>query len=329
MSKNVKVNGLDYYGISKVQLNAVEGGTVTFVDADEASGGGGSTGGGEKILYMDAALLNAGGAYPVDADDYTTAVIPAEATFVDVEAFANLPNLDTLIVNGDCEFDVYEEAVSKSVYYYNAITKHHVPIRKLIVQGRTEIPAHFMEHMGTLLEVEACGAVGEYAFGSCNFLRKIVLDGVTSIGSYAFYSCDDLTEVNIPDSVNSIGESAFSGCLGLTKVTMSDNVTSMGSKAFYGCESLTEVTISDGVTSIGDETFYNCSLTEITIPDSVTSIGAAAFYSCDDLTEVTIPAGVVEIGYNAFPSATTIRGYSGSAAESFATENGYTFEAIA
>ncbi|EGC8431278.1 leucine-rich repeat domain-containing protein [Listeria monocytogenes] len=325
MSKNVKVNGLDYYGISKVQMNAVEGGTVTFVDADEATGGGG-----EKILYMDAALLNAGGAYPVDADDYTTAVIPAEATFVDVEAFANLPNVDTLIVNGDCEFDVYEEAVSKSVYYYNAITKHHIPIRKLIIKDRTEIPAHFMERMGPLLEIDVCGAVGENAFDSCDFLRKIALDGVTSIGPYAFYSCDDLTEVNIPESVNSIGASAFSGCLDLTKVTMSDNVTSMGSKAFYGCTRLIEVTISEGVTSIESETFYNCSLTGITIPDSVVSIGGGAFYACTALETITILGAETTIAdTSAIPSTTKIRAYTGSAAETFANENGYTFEAIA
>ena len=374
MSKNVKVNGVAYHGVSKLELKAVEGGTVTFVDADEATGG-------EKILYMDAALLNAGGAYPVDADDYTTAVIPAEATFVDYEAFANLPNLDTLIVIGECEFEMYEEGSGKNLFYYNAITKNDVPIRKLIVSGRSVIPKWFMENSESLVEIAVCGSVDNAAFQGCTNLEKVALGGVNSLGLSAFAGCTTLAEVVIPDSVTEIDSQVFMDCsalktvtlpnnmttipwsmfanTGLTEVSIPDSVTEIEVYAFQ-YTSLTEITVPNGVTAIRGCAFRGCSnLATVTLPDTLNTIEGSAFQHCTALTEVTIPAGVGNIGYGTFdsctnlstitilgmettidsgtseigtvsiPTTTKIRGYAGSAAETWANENGYTFEAIA
>ena len=97
-----------------------------------------------------------------------------------------------------------------------------------------------------------------------------------------------------------------------------------------------EYTIKDGTKVIADEAFCGCtSLTSVTIPDSVTSIGDYAFYKCTSLTEITIPDSVTSIGYRAFGyyydygykklENFTIYGYTGSAAETYANENGFTF----
>ena len=98
------------------------------------------------------------------------------------------------------------------------------------------------------------------------------------------------------------------------------------------------VVIEDGVTSIGSYAFYNCTgLTSVTIPNSVTSIGNSAFSGCSGLTSVTIPNSVTSIGERAFGyyydeegmlnkiDNFTICGETGSAAESYATENGFAF----
>ena len=325
MSNNVRVNGIDYSGIAKVQLNTPDGATVVF---GGDSGGGGSTGGGEKILYMDAALLNAGGAYPVDADDYTTAVIPVGATFVSLEAFTNMPNLDTLIILGDCEFEVYEQTVSKSTYYYNAIVKNGIPIRKVIILATT--PDFFMYNTGTLVEVDVSGSVGKSAFRECYNLGKITLENCETIGNAAFYGCSGLTEITIPASVTSIGNGAFTNCSGLTEITIPDGVTSVDWNVFSGCSGLTEITIPDGVTSIPNYTFQNCSgLTEITIPAGANNIGMYAFDGCTNLATITILGTATTItDTTAIPTTTKIRGYAGSAAETFANDNGYTFEVI-
>ena len=107
----------------------------------------------------------------------------------------------------------------------------------------------------------------------------------------------------------------------------------------------TEVTIPstiDGkkVTRIGNSAFSECtSLASVTIPDSVTSIGYCAFFGCTSLKSVTIPNSVTSIGNYAFGygemydrkfkiDGFTIYGYSGTAAETYANDKGFTFIAL-
>ena len=132
-------------------------------------------------------------------------------------------------------------------------------------------------------------------------------DSVTSISGWAFYGCTGLTSITIPDSVTEIGPEAFSGCTGLTSITIPDSVTEIGWRAFSFCTGLTSITIPDSVTEIGSETFYYCTGLTITIPDSVTSIRVYAFEGCANLT---------------------IKGYKGSCAEQYATENNIPFVAL-
>ena len=100
-----------------------------------------------------------------------------------------------------------------------------------------------------------------------------------------------------------------------------------------------QATISSGVTSISSRAFFNCSsLTSITIPNSVTNIDVYACYGCTSLTSVTIPNSVSSIGERAFGyydedcfinirvNGFTIKGVKGSAAEKYATDNGFVFE---
>ncbi len=142
---------------------------------------------------------------------------------------------------------------------------------------------------------------------------------VTSIGGSAFEGCTGLTSITIPDSVTSIGDRAFEECTGLTSITIPDSVTNIGWYAFENCTGLTSITIPDSVTSIGDHAFRDCTgLTSITIPNSVTSIGPYAFgyyYNYDSEIAKKI-------------DNFTIYGHTGTAAETYATENGFTFIAL-
>jgi len=98
----------------------------------------------------------------------------------------------------------------------------------------------------------------------------------------------------------------------------------------------TSVTIPDSVTSIGNSAFADCcSLTSVTIPDSVMSIGYYAFEDCKKLTSVTIPDSVTSIWDKAFGyyydsgykkiDGFTIYGEKGTAAQTYANDNGFTF----
>ena len=166
-----------------------------------------------------------------------------------------------------------------------------------------------------------------------------IRQGAKTIAGLAFYNCTSLTSITIPDSVTSIGDSAFHNCTSLTSVTIGNGVASIGDRAFYNCASLTSVTIGNGAASIGDRAFYNCaSLTSVTIGSGVTSIGTEAFYNCTSLKRVYISDTVTTIGERAFGydwdsdlqdyiriEGFTIIGKPGSAAQTYAKENGFNF----
>ena len=160
---------------------------------------------------------------------------------------------------------------------------------------------------------------------------KIVVigDSVTSIGDYAFYKCASLTSITIGNSVTSIGSWAFGQCTSLTSVTSPDSVTSFGTYSFYKCTGLTSVTIGNSVTSIGNGAFGGCTgLEEMVIPYSVTSIGTAAFADCTNLGSLTVYNRDCTFSDTATAYYTTIYGFTGSTAETYANEKGFDFVAI-
>ena len=178
-------------------------------------------------------------------------------------------------------------------------------------------------------------SIGDSAFYGCKGLTSIIIpDSVTSVDGFS--GCTGLTSVTIPDSVTSVD--GFSGCTGLTSVTIPDSVTRIGNSAFSSCKGLTSVTIGNSVTNIGEYAFTRCTgLTSITIGNSVTSVGYEAFSDCTGLTSITIPESVTSIGGYAFGfyndedfvtekvSNFTIYGHTGTTAETYANENGFTF----
>lgn len=178
------------------------------------------------------------------------------------------------------------------------------------------------------------------------------LDGytVTSIGDWAFNGYSRMTEVTIPDTVTNIGQGAFWECKNLTEVFIPESVTSISDSAFYDCTGITRFKVAadnPSYRSLNGDLYDKSAKTLIqyasgktatsfTIPDSVVTIkeGALIF---SRLTEVTVPKSVrniadYAIGYkydnNHMPAPIdgfTITGYTNTAAEQYAKDNGFTF----
>lgn len=160
----------------------------------------------------------------------------------------------------------------------------------------------------------------------------VIEDGVTNLGDHAFYYHINLNAVSLPDSMTTIGKNSFDDCKKLAEVNLPESLVKIDNKAFATCPLLTVVNLPDTVETVGDYAFYDDDgLTRVEFPKGLTSIGKWAFYSCDNLAEAVINSGKCTVGEGAFgqcASGLTLWGVKGSAVETYATENGITFETL-
>ena len=134
---------------------------------------------------------------------------------------------------------------------------------------------------------------------------------MTEISSYAFENCSALEHVTIPEGVTTIHGDAFSRCTALKDVVLPAGLLRIQVRAFARCTSLERVTIPEGVTTIQFYAFIGCTaLKQVTIPASVTAIQYRAFGYLNDREKID--------GF-------TICGYPGTAAQTYAEDNGIDF----
>lgn len=110
------------------------------------------------------------------------------------------------------------------------------------------------------------------------------------------------------------------------------------------------IVIEEGITWISSGAFTNCkNLSSVTLPESLEEIDYDAFLGCDNLTSITLPKNINfidsdAIGYYYVSDFSperweyewwgepmeefTIYGYTDTAAETYANENGFTFIAL-
>lgn len=194
-------------------------------------------------------------------------------------------------------------------------------------------------------------------FEGCDNLETITFeDGKTSIPQMLFKECTGLKKIDIPDSVTAIGNSAFEGCTNLSDITIPSGVSEINQNAFKGTKWLEnrqkenplvvvnnilidgttcsgDITLPDGINAIAQYAFYdNDQLTSVVFPEDWSGIGASyAFANCDNLASITVKDNIGYIEYTVFDGCsalTTVKGYTGSYASKYASDKGYTFEAI-
>lgn len=130
---------------------------------------------------------------------------------------------------------------------------------------------------------------------------------------------EDVSSVSIDPEAKHIGGNAFDTSYNLKSIEIPGNIISIGDCAFSNCTKLQSITLSEGIETIDTWAFYNCTkVKNVTIPSSVTFIGEDAFgYTYKDVGDDT--------DYNVKISGFTISGYAGTAAETYAKENGFKF----
>lgn len=195
--------------------------------------------------------------------------------------------------------------------------------------------------------------IGEYAFSDTAITSITVSEGVTALESNVFGSCENLTKVVLPGSVTSIHVYAFSG---------TDDITihaPIYSEAEYYAKSHSIPFVSTGkeapdyVFSEGEFAGMSYSLTghgvltltgegyidkewtlrpetvrKIVLSEGITGIMGSFTDEMESLEELTIPYTTVYIGIRLPSTVTTIRGYTNSDAQTYATKKKLKFVSL-
>ena len=288
----------------------------------------------------------------------TSIVIPKGVTNISESVFAGCKSLSNVTIPSSVVsigYDAFREctALEKIIIPESVTSIGDEAFRKCtalknitIPDSVTEIGASAFEGCVALTSLSLPNSmtrISNYLFRECTGLIEMVIpDYITEIGKQAFAKCSGLKSLTIPDSVKSIDELAFARCSGLSNLIIPGSMTEIGGGAFSECSGLKRVVIEEGVTAINNSAFAKCyTLSDVSIPNSMESIDIFAFLACPMLKSIIIPNSVTSIGEYAFgyyydeenyvtakvPDF-VIHGYAGTAAETYAKENGFTFVAL-
>lgn len=195
MSKNVKVNGKDYMGVSQVQLPTTTGGTARFKDVDEITEPSGSV------------TITTNGTHNVA--NYAQAVVNVESSGGGGDADALLASYRAVIegTGGDIILPDGTTQIIEGV------------VSRVNVTGVT-IP-------------DSVTTFGTECFRNCTNLTKInIPPNLVTVANNVFWLCTNLKgEMVFPASVDSIGEFAFYQS-GISTVTFKGKPSSIHTNAF-------------------------------------------------------------------------------------------------
>ena len=205
-------------------------------------------------------------------------------------------------------------------------------------------------------------SIGDSAFSGDETISNIVLPNtIVNISNAAFFNMKNLKTINIPASVKSMGYNPFRGDSQLKRINSQNaaykfmgGILIKDNNTLVAAPNVSYVGLGYNIKKIESYAlWHNNNITAIDIPDSVETMGEAALAGAPNLekvylregklktlpkamlyntnvTELYIPDTVTgfDENFNLKTSLKTIKGYTGSAAESFASDNGLTFVAL-
>ena len=233
--------------------------------------------------------------------------------------------VERLVINGTGKI-----IISSFAFCYTGITDIDIPSNVVFENGAECVfGASFLRR--ATIRSDLCPAMFQECWSLIyvNFLNQ----NIKKIPVDCFDTCG-LLSITIPSSVTEIEDGAFHSTFYLERVNLNEGLEIIGNRSFENSNSIKELKFPSTLKSIGEKSFYdNSSLVKLELNDGLETIGENAFLGCRSLKSVTIPASVTSIGEKAFGyfydtqkiDGFTIYGYGGTAAETYANENGFTF----
>ena len=273
--------------------------------------------------------------------------IPQTVVMIKQGGFKNCVNLQNIIMP-----DVIQQVDNYAFKDCTKLDKIHIPdnikkISKELFQDCTALKEIVLSDNITSIEDEAfenctsltkvtvgnkVSSIGRDVFSGCTALPQITLPAsVQTIGDKAFSHCEALADVKLSEGLTSIGSYAFEYNIALPKVTLPNTLESLGERAFQYCDVLADVDLGAGLKVIPEYCFYeDPALQKVILPYQFTTVNASAFANCTKLTDITFNRNVSSVDASAlsYKDKTTIHGVKGTYAETFASDNGFKFEAL-
>ena len=273
--------------------------------------------------------------------------IPQTVVMIKQGGFKNCVNLQNIIMP-----DVIQQVDNYAFKDCTKLDKIHIPdnikkISKELFQDCTALKEIVLSDNITSIEDEAfenctsltkvtvgnkVSSIGRDVFSGCTALPQITLPAsVQTIGDKAFSHCEALADVKLSEGLTSIGSYAFEYNIALPKFTLPNTLESLGERAFQYCDVLADVDLGAGLKVIPEYCFYeDPALQKVILPYQFTTVNASAFANCTKLTDITFNRNVSSVDASAlsYKDKTTIHGVKGTYAETFASDNGFKFEAL-
>ena len=233
-------------------------------------------------------------------------------------------NVWSITFNGTGEIRLGSDAFRQT-----QITDLYIPSNVVFDEGATYVFGN-----STLKTVKIGGSLCNSIFSDCSYLENVSFSddiNIEVIPKGAFDYCSSLKTFKVPESVVKIDDYAFSFS-GLNSIELNEGLESIGENSFSGLFGFGYIKFPSTLKSIGNKCFEYGDLKNVVLNQGLEKIGEYAFRDCNRLKSVVIPSSVTEIGTQAFGydslekiDGFTIYGYSGTAAETYAKKNGFTF----
>ena len=268
----------------------------------------------------------------------TSMKLPSTLKFMDSSVFANCTGLAEINIPAEMKTNGYTAANRAWPGPFAGCTN----LKKVTFdKGIKEIPRGLFYAPGGQVAIEeivlpdSVESIGYSAFYGCKSLKKVTLSkNLKFIDAEAFQYCENmkLTDSKLPASLEEIQHHAFANCISLTKIVLPDGLKYMNYREFERCTGLTEVGLPANMLGNNGRNFAGCeNIKKVTFAKGVKTIPKGILAECTGLETITIPASVTYIAENAFQETAegfTIKGYSGSYAETYAKQYSIPFVSL-